>query len=233
MQKRNGVTFLSRKDDHHACAEFVHFLAESIKSDIKCILSSANFISAEMDGSEARKTKEEKELVYVKVVIRGQPVELFLKCQRMSEFGGVDAEGTKKAFDHAFLQEFAVEEEWFQKHLITVCADGASVNMGRITGACTAIKATRPWLLVIHCVNHRLELAIGDSFRSNPAFKHLDEMMINIYYLFRNSGKNKRIIHLGVLCEESRNQIPGAPIQCHPGHDCQLFGTVAIRGKYD
>ena len=50
-----------------------------------------------MDGSEARKTKDEKELVYCKVVICGQPVELFLKCQKMADFGGVDAACTKQA----------------------------------------------------------------------------------------------------------------------------------------
>lgn len=144
--------------------------------------------------SEARKTREEKELVYSKVVIRGKPVEFFLKCQRMSDFGGVTAAGTKKAFDSAFLQDFSVPETRFEKLMISVCADGASINMGRISGACTVMKQPRPWLLIVHCVNHRLELAMGDAFLSNLAFKNIQDMMSNVYYLFRNSGKNKLII---------------------------------------
>ena len=53
---------------------------------------------------------------------------------------------------------------------------------------------SRPWLVVIHCVNHRLELAVGDAFKSNESFQRLDDMMVKIYYLFLKSGKNKRLI---------------------------------------
>ena len=102
-----------------------------IKDDIKCILNSASFFCGEMDGSEARKTKEEKELVFSKLVIKGQPVELLLKCQKMSDFGGVDAGANKSAFDDAFCgKDYALAEERFEKLLIGVCADEASVNMG-------------------------------------------------------------------------------------------------------
>lgn len=194
MQRKNGVKFISGKDDKYSCAIFVDCIADTIRNDMKQMLSNVNFMSGEMDGSEARKTKEEKELVYCKVVIRGQPIELLLKCQRMTDFGNVDANGTKNAFDDAFLNVYEVPAERFENLLVGVCADGASVNMGRISGACTQMKLQRPWLLVVHCVNHRLELAVGDSFKSNGAFKILDEMMVNVFYLFRNSGKNKRII---------------------------------------
>ena len=194
MQKRNGLEFLPGKDDEHSCSIFVHFLAEALRSDIKSILSLSYFFAGEMDGFEARKTKDAKELIYCKVVIRGQQVELFLKCQKMANFGGVDAASTKQAFDGAFLQDYSVSDQRYKNLLIAVCADGAGVNMGRISGACTEMKSSRPWLLVIHCVNHRHELAIGDAFLSDASFKHLDEMMTSIYYLFRNSGKNKRLI---------------------------------------
>ena len=107
-----------------------------------------------MDGSEAQKTKDAKELIYCKVLIRGQPVELFLKCQKMADFGGVDAASTKQAFDGAFLQDYSALDQRYKNLLIAVCADGAGVNMGRIFGACTEMKSSRPWLLVIHCVNH-------------------------------------------------------------------------------
>lgn len=98
-----------------------------------------------MDGSEAGKTKDEKELLYCKVVIRGQPVELFLKCQKMANFGGVDAVCTKQAFDDAFVQGYGVSNERYNSLLIAVCADFAGVNMGRISVACTEMKSSPPW----------------------------------------------------------------------------------------
>ena len=114
-------------------------------------------------------------------------MELFLKCQKMAEFGGVDAACTKQASDGAFLQDYGVSDERNKNLLIAVCADGAGVNMGRISGACNEMKSSRPWLLVIHCVNHKLELAIGDAFLSHVSFKSLDEMLTSIYYLFRST----------------------------------------------
>ena len=85
------------------------------------------------EHSCAIKTREEKELVFCKVVIRGQPVELLLRCQKMADIGGVDAACTKKAFDNAFTTHYDVSPERYNDHLVAVCADGASVNMGTIS----------------------------------------------------------------------------------------------------
>ena len=53
------------------------------------------------DGSEARKTSSEKELVYAKVLVNGFkgyiPCTFLLKCQTLKNFGGANAEGTFKA----------------------------------------------------------------------------------------------------------------------------------------
>ena len=43
----------------------------------------------------------------------------------------------------------------------------------------------------IHCVNHRLELAIKDAVSDINAFGHCDRFYLNLYFLFKNSGKLK------------------------------------------
>ena len=146
-----------------------------------------------MDGSQARKTGTEKELIYTKVVINGYPTELLLQCQHMADFGGENADAVKNAFDSAFMDTYNVPPERFSSLLISVCCDGASVNMGQYTGACTQLKEDRDWLLVIHCANHRLELALKDAFKADTSFQDVDEIMTQIYYMFRNSGKAKRL----------------------------------------
>ena len=46
-----------------------------------------------------------------------------------------------------------------------VAADGASVNFGSQSGVLTRMKQNdMDYLLTIHCVAHRLELALGDAF---------------------------------------------------------------------
>ena len=86
VQKRNGVKFFEGKDSDKSCKEFIKYIAEAVREFIKKILANANFLAGEMDASMARKTGDEKELVYVKVVVRGDPTELLLKVQKMSQF---------------------------------------------------------------------------------------------------------------------------------------------------
>ena len=96
---------------------------------------------------------------------------------------------------HAFDDDYKLED-CFIPLLISHCADGASVNMGRYNGACTQIKADgRPWLLVIHCANHRLELAITDAYKMEPNFKDMDIFSLQVYQLFKNSDKLKHFLH--------------------------------------
>ncbi|KAK6178299.1 hypothetical protein SNE40_013101 [Patella caerulea] len=207
LQQKNGVNFLSGKNNQKSCREFVKYLAVAVKSDIEKMLGISNFFSALMDGSQARKTGAEKELVYVKIVVKGQPVELLLSCQHMPDFGGEDAVSVKTAFDDAFLTKYKLDVDRWSKLLVSICTDGASVNLGVLNGACVKIKQEydRQWILLIHCSSHRLELAMKDAFTTNKQFVEVDDILVQIYYMFRNSGKAKRILTaialtLGVVC---------------------------------
>ena len=79
----------------------------------------------------------------------------------------------------------------YENRLVSVCADGASINFRKYNGVTTQMKHARFWLLLIHCVNHRLELAIKDGFKEDSAFSEVDRIMLELYLLTRNSGKVK------------------------------------------
>ena len=53
------------------------------------------------------------------------------------------------------------------------------------------MKESSPWLQVIHCFKHRLELSIKDAFK-NDAFIKIDEMLMKLYYLYQKSPKRLR-----------------------------------------
>ena len=46
-------------------------------------------------------------------------------------------------------------------------ADGASVNFGVHRGMMAQLRNEMPWLVAVHCVAHRLELAVKDSFKNS------------------------------------------------------------------
>ena len=114
------------------------------------------------DGSQARKTGSEKELVLVRVEKLGIPVYFVISLLEMASFGGTDAASLKLALDSVFQvenQELNCKSgNWplddYQTKLVSATADGANVNMGIYNGALTLMANERPWLVIIHCVNH-------------------------------------------------------------------------------
>ena len=118
------------------------------------------------DGSQARKTGSEKDLILTRIERGGLPCYFLLSLAEMSDFGGTDAESIKKAIDHSFLKEINISESSFLKCLVGATADGASVNTGKHRGVLTQLKNERPWLITIHCVNNRIELAVKEAMNS-------------------------------------------------------------------
>ena len=144
------------------------------------------------DGSEARKTREEKELVYVKVVTDGRLTCLFLASQRMRDFGGTSADALNDAIVSAF-GDYGVDLRGSDiLKLTSFCADGASVNMGVRNGAVTRMKRDNKAILVVHCLNWPSVTPLW-----NPRyFKLIDDIMVSLYYFFKHSGKNWRMMML-------------------------------------
>ena len=67
------------------------------------------------------------------------------------------------------------------------------------------MQADSPWLQVIHCFNHRLELAIKDAFKSNN-FNKVDEMLRKFYCLYQKSPK--RLRELKCIAEAWEKSVP-------------------------
>ena len=120
-----------------------------------------HFVCLAVDGTEARKTREEKELVYAKFLAMDGRVTItwLLNCFRMRDFGGLTADAT-----------FDVMKREAKSMLLIVCADGVIVNFGRHNGALNQLKEWVGHLLrLMHCPTHRIELGIKDAFEQNKS----------------------------------------------------------------
>ena len=54
----------------------------------------------------------------------------------------------------------------FLKHCsVGFCSDGASVMLGRKAGMFAKLKSMFPNIIGWHCLNHRLELSVGDAVK--------------------------------------------------------------------
>ena len=143
LQMKSGIRVSSYDKLNSATAtEMATILCEIISQEITKYCTTGCFMSVSGDASEARKTAEAKELVFVKLLAKGDngflPVSFLLKCQRLKDFGGGSGEGTFKAKVDALNTYLPTDE--FLKKIICLVADGASVNFGLISGALTRMS---------------------------------------------------------------------------------------------
>ncbi len=77
----------------------------------------------------------------------------------------------------------------YKQNVVSITADGASVNTGKVNGLFVQMAADgRPWLLGIHCVLHRVELAVKDSILQQQMFQTVKDLMVLLYTIMKQSG---------------------------------------------
>lgn len=191
-QKSAGVRLITGTDSPKAAREFINTIASTIQQKIKDLLCSVKAFSLLSDGSQARKTGSEKELVLVRILKDGKPVYFLIALQDIDEYGDPTAEHIKDAIDDAFRKKINMDPSLYTSLMVSATADGASVNMGAYRGVLARLtNDDRPWLLSVHCVSHRCELSIKDSINKEKMFDGVFEMMQNLHQFFKQSGKFK------------------------------------------
>lgn len=125
----------------------------------------------------------------------GIPTYFVASLLEMSDWGGTDAASLKKGIDSIFVEDGSIPVENYDSKLVSLTSDGASVNTGRISGLMTRFASERNWLVSIHCINHRVELAVKDAL-TETRFKEIDEFYQSNFNLLKNSGKIKSEIKM-------------------------------------
>lgn len=192
------IIFFTGYDNSHRARELIQCIASTIRQKLNNILSSANAFSVLSDGSQARKTGSEKELVLVRVLRHGAPIFYCAALQDIDSFGDANADNLKKSIDDTFTNasKLGLPAAEFKEKFVSATVDGAAVNTGVYNGLLTQLKKDdRPWLVNVHCVSHRVELAIKDALLKNQNFVSVQDFLTTLYYLFKKSGKFARHFH--------------------------------------
>ena len=86
--------------------------------------------------------------------------------------------------------------------LVSICVDGAAVNLGVHNGLSTLLKQELPWPVAIHCMNHHLELAVKDAL-SSSYFDEVTSMLVSLHSVYQRSPKRLRELRdLAEIMEE-------------------------------
>ena len=100
--------------------------------------------------------------MYIRSNINGSAVNIFLS---IIELSGQDANSICKSLLD-LLESNGIGDKYLERNLLAFTSDGASVMMEAIKGVETILKSKYPQIVLWHCLNHRLRLAVSDTIKA-------------------------------------------------------------------
>ena len=197
LERRHGVTVGNTYATEPKCREFAMIIGESFKENVIDKMKSSPYFALLMDGSTDSSVKE-KELVYVLYVGTNGKAECQFMC--IKDVADATAPGMKELLEAIFIDSGL--HDWKSK-LVSICLDGAAVNLGVRRGLATLLRGEVSWLVAIHCLNHQLELATNAAF-SKTFMDDIASVLMDLYYVYEKSSKRLRELReLGDIMDET------------------------------
>ena len=83
-QRMNGVRLIDGQDDCKAAGEFFEAITKAVVEKVAAVIASKNAMSILSDGSQAGKTKSDKEMVLIRVERNGKYNPILLKSMTLN-----------------------------------------------------------------------------------------------------------------------------------------------------
>lgn len=181
LDEQKGIALGATYRNKTQAKEFTQYIAEAERNEIREMLKNTRFLSIMSDGSTDSSVKEE-ELVYVRWSHKGK-----------IEFVGIKSvEKAEAAHITSAIRDImeGVCEEWESK-LVALATDGAAVMVGAKSGVVSRLKGNRAYIIRIHCMAHRQELAFMDAINSHVMFQRVEEFLSGLYTFYHTSPLNR------------------------------------------
>ncbi|XP_025190416.1 E3 SUMO-protein ligase KIAA1586-like [Melanaphis sacchari] len=105
------------------------------------------------------------------------------------ELNCTSAESIKTAIINNMLKH-GIKLDFLKQNLVGFVSDGASNMLGRKAGVGVLLQKIFPDLIIWHCYNHRLELAVSDTIKEVQGLNHFQCFFEKLYSLYHQSPKN-------------------------------------------
>lgn len=104
------------------------------------------------------------------------------------------------------LSSHGLNNNFLKLNLIAFVSDDASSMLGRIAGVGAQLKKMYPNIVIWHCCNHRLELAVCDTLKEVSGINNFQLFIEKLYALFHQSPKNMNELHMCAVSLEHNLQ---------------------------
>jgi hypothetical protein len=191
LDKAKGLEIGHTYDNDKAARNFLHHIAKVETQKTSDCLQEAFHFSFTIDGATDI-SGEEQESVYVHWCFKG------VRRSRFVAF--VTPTTTTSADIYAAVAEaintLSVNGEGNSvlKKVVGLTTDGASNMTGHVKGVAALLKADYPEVTTIHCLAHRVELAVKDHIKkaNNKLYDRAMTLLIGLFYFYKKSFKQTK-----------------------------------------
>jgi len=199
LQTKNGLDLGNSYINDKGCKSMIQSISALQTDNNKKSVLKARFISVLADGSTDSSITEQ-EVVYIRFVGEdGHPNTMFADLVPLQS---ATSPGVLQGIDKG-LAAVGISLDIQKEKLIGCNFDGASIMMGSKSGVSTLLKQRIPHIISIHCVAHRLELAVLDAVKTVPYLKVFDDTVKSIFkFYFYSPKKRRELKHISSILEE-------------------------------
>ncbi|KAJ4930984.1 hypothetical protein JOQ06_025285 [Pogonophryne albipinna] len=183
LQQANSADLGRVLHSKTVCVDIIEHVSSQMKKELlKKIIETKSKITVLADESTL--------IVFLKASVDGdmEPIAFPLD---LVELDSMSAAHIKEQIMGCLLKNgFTVE--LLREILIGFCSDGASVMLGVKSGVGKLLQDDFPGIILWHCLNHRLELAVDQALDVTGGTKDFQAFMGSLYSLYSQSPKNMR-----------------------------------------
>ena len=189
LQERNGVNMGTRLRDRMAASRIVQSISEDLHENLKeeMIINNSSFsmlIDASIDVSGRH---------YLSVILRylTDDIQPAVVLYRLIEIGGRSrGEDIWKKFLEELKKDGNTFKEYLLNNIVSIGSDAGgnlySSNVGFISYLEQHVERR---VIKIHCIAHRVELAVTHAVREFPYLRRIENMLNSVYSFYHDSYK--------------------------------------------
>ncbi|XP_041365566.1 zinc finger protein 862-like [Gigantopelta aegis] len=193
-----SIITTSMYQDRRTATELITIASDIIRESIIEDLKSSKAIGIMVDESTDLET-EKHLIIYATYVKEGSTCVRYVQLLKLTSCDAVSLT--------AKIVSFFQGNEIDMKKVFGFGSDGAAVMLGKEGGVATLLKVYSPYLVEMHCVAHRLALAVVDSAKVVKEIKWMESILSMLCGCFRRSPK--RLMQLAMwqdFLDDPKNQ---------------------------
>ena len=188
LEERHGVDISKAYRNRNSGGVFIDCISDTLADELKQKLLKVNFYSILTDGSTDSAISENEAVFIIYSDPGVETIKIVVSFLKLVFLKSAAAYDIVDSISDAF--KFVNIDNFYEK-LVGFGADGASVNRGNKQNVKAILREEIPWLTFGWWVAHHLELALKYCLKGT-AFDDIDEIILRLHYLYKNSPKKLR-----------------------------------------